>query len=204
MFAHRAIAGADPGSWKDPAQRFYRQSQLLHQDGGALNVLVSAVLDALSGATGPQDSSPQRRWFDGEPLLAERVLDQAARGLHPWFRRHHLGNALLLLRLLLGRDVTADRVTRDRDMNRRPKTFQEVLLTPASDLATRQDRELFDSWVAKVEGATSAVGLAGASVRLLHALSQARVGPADPDLGRLVETWAGRMDRIREPRNSPG
>ncbi|MDT0397278.1 MULTISPECIES: hypothetical protein [Streptomyces] len=200
VFAHRAIAGADPGSWKDPTQRFYRQSQLLHQDGGALNVLVSAVLDALSGATGPQDSSPQRRWFDGEPPLAERVLDQAARGLHPWFRRHHLGNALLLLRLLLRRDVTADRVTRDRDMGRRPKTFQEVLLTPASDLATRQDRELFDSWVAKVDGGNSAVGLAGASVRLLQALSQSRGGPADPELGRLVEIWAGRMDRIREPR----
>ncbi|MFF5160893.1 hypothetical protein ACFY3N_32555 [Streptomyces sp. NPDC000348] len=200
VFAHRAIAGADLGAWKDSTQRFYRQSQLLHQDGGALNVLVSAVLDALSGASGPLDRTPQSRWFDGEPPIVERLLDQAARRLHPWFRRHHLGNALLLLRLLLRRDVTADRLTEDRDMGRRPQTFQEVLLTAPGDLETREDVAAFDSWTAKARSNGSAVGLAGASVRLLQALSRPRGGPADPDLGRIVEAWAARMDQIRAPK----
>ncbi|MFF7971155.1 hypothetical protein [Streptomyces sp. NPDC007905] len=199
VFAHRAVAGADPEALRNPSQRFYRQAQLLHQDGGALNVLVRAVLDALSGASGPLDRTPQSRWFDDEPAIVERLLSQAARRLHPWAHRENVGNALLLLRLLLRRDVTGDRLAENCDMGRRPQTFHEVLLTDPGELETPEDLKAFDTWIARARNG-SAIALAGASVRLMQALSKPRDSRPD-ELGDLVEAWVGRMDQVRAPKD---
>ncbi|MFE9494345.1 hypothetical protein [Streptomyces collinus] len=201
VFAQRTVASTDPEALRDPTQRFYRQAQLLHRDGGALNVLVRAVLEALSGASGPQDRTPQSRWFDGEPAIVELVLDLAARRLHPWAHRQNLGNALLLQQLLLERQVTADRMAHNRDMDRRPQTFHEILLIAPSDLETSDDLETFDRWIDRARRTNGAAHLlAAASVRLLQAMKQPRDGLPDGALRALVDEWVSRMDRVRAPK----
>ncbi|MFE5939016.1 hypothetical protein ACFQ69_27090 [Streptomyces sp. NPDC056470] len=205
LFAERAISVAGQLTEKGPGigadQRLYRQAQLLHKHGGALHVLVQGVLEALSGFSGPRDGSPQSRWFDGEPALAERLLRQAAQSLDARRHRREVANALLILRLLLRQDVTDRRLSETRDPRSRP-TFQEVLLAPGADFDLPGSRKQFEAWVKRSHSAS--VKLCWATVRLLHGMEGQQNGGGTPTpVHDLVEAWVHEMEQIRATKDLP-
>ncbi|MFF4658383.1 hypothetical protein [Streptomyces sp. NPDC001381] len=196
VFARRAVTVARGG----PNQRVYRQAKLLHDSGGALHVLVQAVLDALSGYGGPQDDAPQSRWFHGEPPLAEPVLRQAAHGLDTRLHRREVGNANLLLRLVLEQDVSGRRLAETRDTTGTP-TFQELLLVQPGELDSPREVTRFAAWVRKSHRVPEP--LSWASARLLHALSKTRDGSADSAVPELVDAWIQVIDQVGATKELP-
>ncbi|MFD0304081.1 hypothetical protein [Streptomyces sp. NPDC127119] len=197
VFAERAIAGGNPDALKDTTQRFYRQARLLHESGGALQVLVRVIRDVLTGAADVRESTPQSRWFEGDPPLVERLLRLAAGRLGPREHRKELGNALLLLRILLHQDVTDGRLTEGRNMDYPPVTFQEVLLVGPDRLDLPGGVERFNRWVKSApRDFQAAVKLPARTVQLLHALAQPREPEREETLRKAVDLWIYRMDLV--------
>lgn len=203
VFAERAIEMATAG----PEQRLYRQAKFLHQQGGALRVLVQAALEALSGmagvsgVAGRSDAHPQSRWAWGQPRLVERLLHEAAHHLDPERNRGVVGDAMLLLRLLFEHEVSTRRLAESRPSGGGRAVlprFQEILLAGPQEI---------DSWQRQKALSAPKVGLPQAlswtTVCLVDGLSGRRGTQSDEAMSDLVDAWAARLDRVQLPEHLP-